>query len=95
MHELATNAAKYGSLSTESGTVLVRWTIDASTTEPTINFQWQERGGPRVEPPKRKGFGQVLLERAVATATPPSFEYSPEGFSYEVNAVIAAQGDFE
>ena len=92
VHELATNAAKHGSLSTEGGTVLVRWEIDATTTEPAINFRWQERGGPVVTAPKRKGFGTVLLERAVATsAVPPRFDYSPEGFSYQVKAVLAEQ----
>jgi two-component sensor histidine kinase len=91
MHELATNAAKHGSLSVEAGAVSVRWAIDATTTEPAINFYWQERGGPVVTAPKRKGFGTVLLERAVATsATRPRFDYSPEGFSYEVKAVLAA-----
>jgi two-component sensor histidine kinase len=92
MHELATNAAKYGSLSTEGGTVAVAWALDASTTEPTVHFHWKERGGPEVTAPKRKGFGTVLLERAVATsAVPPRFDYSPEGFSYEVKAVLAEQ----
>ena len=92
LHELATNAAKHGSLSTEGGTVSVGGAIDASTTEPTIHFHWQERGGPVVTAPKRKGFGTVLLERAVAaSAVPPRFDYSPEGFSYEVNAILAEQ----
>jgi two-component sensor histidine kinase len=92
MHELATNAAKHGSLTTESGTVSVCWSIDTSSTEPTIVFQWQERGGPPVTPPKRKGFGTVLLERAVPTSdTPPRFDYSREGFTYEVRATLAQQ----
>jgi two-component sensor histidine kinase len=93
LHELATNAVKHGSLSTESGTVSVHWAIDATTTEPTVHFCWQERGGPAVTVPKRKGFGTVLLERAVATtsAVPPRFDYSPEGFSYEVKAILAEQ----
>jgi two-component sensor histidine kinase len=92
MHELATNAAKHGSLTTESGTVSVRWSIDASATEPTIVFLWREIGGPRVTPPKRKGFGTVLLERAVPTSgIPPRFDYSPEGFSYEVRAMLTQQ----
>src|SRR5205085_2756128 len=60
MHELATNAAKHGALTTETGTVSVRWTLDTDTEEPTIIFQWQERGGPRVSRPKHKGFGTVL-----------------------------------
>jgi two-component sensor histidine kinase len=93
LHELATNAAKHGSLSTEGGTVSVNWAVDATTTEPTIHFRWQERGGPVVTTPKRKGFGTVLLERAVATAStvPPRFDYSPQGFSYEVKAILAEQ----
>jgi two-component sensor histidine kinase len=92
VHELATNAAKHGSLSAEGGTASVHWAIDATTTEPTIHFRWQESGGPVVTAPKRKGFGTVLLERAVATTpVPPRFDYSPEGFSYEVKAVLAEQ----
>ena len=94
LHELATNAAKHGSLSTEGGTVSVGWAIDASSTEPTIHFHWQERGGPVVTAPKRKGFGTVLLERVVATSTvPPRFDYSPEGFSYEVKAILSPSNE--
>jgi two-component sensor histidine kinase len=90
MHELVTNAAKHGSLSVETGTVSVRWSIDATETQPTIVFQWRERGGPPVAPPKRKGFGTVLLQRAVATSgMPPHFDYSPEGFAYEVRTTLA------
>jgi two-component sensor histidine kinase len=95
-HELATNAAKHGSLTAEAGTVSVRWSIDASVAEPTIVFQWQERGGPPVKPPQRRGFGTVLLERAVATSsTPPQFDYSREGFAYEVRATIAQPSQYE
>ena len=90
MHELATNAAKHGALTTDCGTVSVRWSLDATSPEPAILFRWQERGGPPVTPPKRKGFGSVLLERAVATTgNPPRFDYSPEGFTYEVRAGLA------
>jgi len=92
MHELTTNAAKYGALSTDTGTVSVRWKIDTRTAEPAIVFRWQERGGPPVTRPNRKGFGTVLLERAVSTSgTPPHFDYSPEGFAYEVRAMLAQQ----
>jgi two-component sensor histidine kinase len=90
MHELATNAAKHGALTAESGTVSVHWSIDASETEPTLVFKWREHGGPPVTPPKRKGFGTILLQRAVPTAgTPPCFDYAPEGFGYEVRATLA------
>jgi two-component sensor histidine kinase len=92
MHELATNAAKHGAMTTDSGTVSVRWSVDATSSEPAILFQWQERGGPPATPPKRKGFGTVLLERAVATTgEAPLFGYSPEGFTYEVRASLAQQ----
>jgi two-component sensor histidine kinase len=90
MHELATNAAKHGALTAESGSVAVRWTLDATSSEPAILFQWKERGGPPATPPKRKGFGTVLLERAVpTTGEPPQFDYSPEGFTFQVRAALA------
>ena len=92
LHELTTNATKHGALKTDTGTVSVRWSFDAASAEPAILFQWQERGGPPVTPPKRKGFGRVLLERAVATAgDPPRFDYAREGFTYEVRATLAQQ----
>jgi two-component sensor histidine kinase len=94
MHELATNAAKHGALMVESGTVSVRWSIDTSAEEPTIVFQWREHGGPPVTPPKRKGFGTILLQRAVPTdGTPPCFDYALEGFRYEVRATLTQQID--
>jgi two-component sensor histidine kinase len=92
IHELATNAVKHGAMTTDNGTVSVRWSLDATSSEPAILFQWHERGGPPASPPRRKGFGTVLLERAVAnTGAPPHFEYSPEGFTYEVKASLAKQ----
>jgi two-component sensor histidine kinase len=92
MHELATNAAKHGAMTTESGTVSVRWSLDATSSEPAVFFQWKERGGPPATPPSRRGFGTVLLERAVATTgEAPHFDYSQEGFTYEVRASLAHQ----
>jgi two-component sensor histidine kinase len=92
LHELTTNATKHGALKSDTGTVSVSWSFDAASAEPAIFFQWQARGGPPVTPPKRKGFGSVLLERAVAAAgDPPRFDYAPEGFTYEVKASLAQQ----
>lgn len=62
-HELATNAAKYGALSRRSGTVQVAWAIDANGM---LSLDWRESGGPPVTPPRRSGFGRLLLERALA-----------------------------
>jgi len=64
MHELATNAAKYGALSTEHGVVEVRWDVDAEGKQLTIT--WTEHGGPAVVPPRRNGFGRLLIEKVLA-----------------------------
>jgi two-component sensor histidine kinase len=63
-HELTTNAAKHGALSTKDGVVDVGWTLDPADRKLTIS--WVERGGPPVAAPTHSGFGRLLLERAVA-----------------------------
>jgi len=62
IHELTTNAAKYGALSVYGGKVDVTWTVIIDATRRTLNFDWVENGGPPVSPPKRQGFGSRLLE---------------------------------
>jgi two-component sensor histidine kinase len=65
LHELCTNARKYGALSSESAHINMNWAwIDGP--EPRLQLRWQEIGGPRVEPPSRCGFGSMLLERTLA-----------------------------
>ncbi len=66
IHELATNAIKYGALSKPAGKVDVSWHLNNSSEPTELIFIWQERGGPRVEPPRRKGFGSELLEKTLA-----------------------------
>jgi two-component sensor histidine kinase len=84
VHELATNAAKYGALRREEGSISISWSVAVGADETTLLFKWQERGGPLVLPPTRKSFGTVLLERAVpASGPPPRLDYGSEGFSYE------------
>ena len=61
-HELATNAAKYGALSGSDGWLTVRWRM---TAEQACEVRWEETGGSPVSPPKRRGFGTVLVERSV------------------------------
>ena len=65
MHELATNAAKYGALSTEHGVVEVRWDVDADGKQ--LRIRWTEQGGPAVVPPRRNGFGRLLIEKVLAS----------------------------
>ena len=60
LHELATNAVKYGALSNESGKVVISWSV----ANDGLVVAWQEKDGPTVEAPKRKGFGSVLIEQA-------------------------------
>ena len=65
MHELASNAAKYGPLSTVSGRLEVRWTITGGTDNKILALSWAESGGPAVKAPTRRGFGTTLIERAL------------------------------
>ena len=66
LHELATNAVKYGALSQPGGRVRVAWTCEAAGERRTLRFSWRESGGPPVSPPQRRGFGSRLLERGLA-----------------------------
>lgn len=63
LHELATNAAKYGAFSVPGGRVAVTWRSDPAAPE-HVTLHWSEHGGPPVEPPTREGFGTKLLQRA-------------------------------
>jgi PAS domain S-box-containing protein len=65
-HELATNAAKYGALSSPTGIVRVSWqTVLGAHRPPLLVLQWREENGPRVKVPKRRGFGSRLIEGSV------------------------------
>jgi two-component sensor histidine kinase len=82
VHELATNATKYGSLSQDAGHVSVVWAHEADR----VRLVWEETGGPPVEHPTKKGFGSVLIERAFpATADATCVaDYRPEGLVFEL-----------
>ena len=83
VHELCTNAFKYGALSTPDGTIAVSWHIEPDD-DSRFGFEWGERGGPPVEPPARKGFGMRILERGIELETGGRAEvlYEPSGFRY-------------
>ena len=61
LHELATNAVKYGALSNETGSVSITWALEGDY----LNMRWQEKNGPPVNPPSRKGFGSQVIERGL------------------------------
>jgi PAS domain S-box-containing protein len=62
LHELATNATKYGALSNAEGRVLIDWRPESSSRGERLRFRWREQGGPPVTPPVRHGFGTRLIE---------------------------------
>lgn len=78
MHELATNAAKYGALSKSGGSVAVHWKLISETL---IRIEWSESGGPPVLPKRSRGFGTDLIERIVAheLKNPVELLFEPEG----------------
>ncbi|GAB4065711.1 GAF domain-containing protein [Ancylobacter sonchi] len=80
LHELATNAAKYGALSRPGGQVEVHWSVDAGGD---AEMFWRERGGPLVRRPGRNGFGTALIERSIPydLGGDSEMRYEPEGFS--------------
>jgi two-component sensor histidine kinase len=91
LHELATNAAKYGALSTpmgEGGRVAIHWRLDA---EQGFIMEWRERGGPRVTPPARRGFGSRLLQQGLAIELGGAAEliFAPEGLVCVIRAPLA------
>ena len=66
LHELATNAAKYGALSTERGRIRISWGLIGDRAERRFRIAWIESGGPEVAAPERRGFGRMVVERNVA-----------------------------
>ena len=81
IHELTTNAVKYGALSNQTGTVSVSWTVEPGEECDALTLTWQERGGPRVEEPSRQGFGTKLINSGITSrrGTTVDIRYEPEG----------------
>jgi two-component sensor histidine kinase len=96
IHELATNAIKYGALSVPEGKVKISWALDSGPHE--LLLKWDEQGGPRVVPPSRKGFGHLvigeMLERSLNAKVVVHFATQGLGWRASIPAshlVIAAQ----
>ncbi len=83
VHELTTNAIKYGALSVPAGKVGVRWWIEEQEAgrEPVLAIEWRETGGPETSPPTRRGFGSRLIESGASARSSEKarIEYRPEG----------------
>jgi PAS domain S-box-containing protein len=83
LHELATNAVKYGALSTANGHIDLKWSHDEATER--LNLRWKETGGPTVQPPTHRGFGGRIIEQVIAQVKAESrFDWRAEGLVYEI-----------
>ncbi len=94
LHELATNAAKYGALSTGRGRISITWSLQTGT--PTrLTLRWQESGGPVVKQPSRKGFGSRLIQTLLAAELNGQVEisYHPSGLVCSVDAALQGGWD--
>jgi len=85
LHELATNATKYGALANESGKVTVSWTVTSENQNNRLNFKWQETGGPPVTEPTRQGFGSSLIKALFSNVRS---DYSIEGLTCEIDVLL-------
>jgi PAS domain S-box-containing protein len=90
LHELATNAAKYGALSNDTGIVHLDWTIDDTASDARFSLHWREQGGPPVSRPTRRGFGSALIERSLRAyfGGEAATDYHPQGFVFELKSPL-------
>jgi two-component sensor histidine kinase len=92
VHEMATNAAKYGALSNETGTVALDWEVITENARPKLRMIWSEAGGPPVVAPVQRGFGSRLIERSARDQLDgeATVDFLPRGVVY---TVICSLGD--
>lgn len=91
LHELVTNAAKYGALSNDSGRVEIRWEIREKTGGREFLLSWRETGGPPVLTPEREGFGSTVITRVPRLSLNADVEsqFLPEGFFWQMRCEAA------
>jgi two-component sensor histidine kinase len=90
VHEIATNAAKYGALSNDSGTVRLDWEIITENGKPKLRLVWAEAGGPHVTAPVQRGFGSRLIERSARDQLggEATVDFLPRGVVYTVTCAL-------
>jgi PAS domain S-box-containing protein len=90
LHELTTNAVKYGALSTSAGRVTIQWRRAGAE----VHFSWRERGGPRVAEPTQRGFGSRLLEQSLASDLQGevTLNFAPDGLSCDITFPLDRSG---
>ena len=88
LHELTTNALKYGALSVDTGTVSITWGIEPGEQEEFV-LSWTERRGPPAIKPDRQGFGSRLIEMGLSGTGGSKISYTNEGFEAAFRASLA------
>jgi two-component sensor histidine kinase/DNA-binding response OmpR family regulator len=93
LHELATNAAKYGALSNDKGRITIKWRTQRDSNDNHLVVEWQEADGPPVKPPQHKGFGSRLIERGLARELGGEtiIEYRPTGVWCRISTRLGGQ----
>lgn len=94
VHEIATNAAKYGALSNATGTVRLDWEIMNEKAQPELRLIWAEAGGPHVVAPVKRGFGSRLIERSARDQLggEATVDFLPRGVVYTITCSLEDEG---
>jgi PAS domain S-box-containing protein len=92
LHELTTNAVKYGALSVPAGRVNVRWSVGGDDRPGMFILSWEETGGPAVMPPTRSGFGGKIIDDTMRRIGNYHIEYAPTGLNFCMEAPIEKIG---
>jgi two-component sensor histidine kinase len=91
LHELATNAVKYGALANDLGRIRVSWKIETTDTGSKLHFEWREEGGPPVSTPVQPGFGSRLLKSLAAqSGATYDGQFSTSGFRCQLTLPLEA-----
>lgn len=88
LHELATNATKYGALSTPAGHVTLAWSVEKAGDEPAVSLCWAERGGPPALKPTRRGFGSRIIKMGLVGSGGVELRYEDKGLTAEMTAAL-------
>jgi two-component sensor histidine kinase len=94
LHELTTNAARFGALSVRGGRLDVTWRVTSEHND-VLHLEWIERSGPAVEVPEQEGFGSRVIHRILAAQTNAmiSMEYQPAGLQAVIDLPLKAKAD--
>lgn len=93
LHELATNATKYGALSRAEGSVALSWNVESVPGgRHNVALEWRERGGPQVAPPSREGYGSRVIKNALrGSGSDVALEFRPEGVHCRIKFALPQQ----